>query len=558
MADVSREESPRVPIPHPAPHHPVIELGELLRQYQLGLVLVAGIREQGAPAPSDERQGHEEDDDATATARVLARPVQWVHVSELGDPTPFLTPRTVLLTTGARFAAIRDGAAADAYVSRLVEAGVTALGVAIGLHWDRIPAPIVSACDRFGLPLFRVPYATAFITIVQTAARLLEAGARERDQWALESQRAVANASLHRDGLAAAVREAAARLDRWVCVTDRSGRVIEFAPQTAHGRVQAEWIRRETRRLIDRGVSAGRIGSDTGGMQLQTLGRHGQVLGVLVVEDHGAPDNAERTLIGLVAALATVQLEHRAGIDAAQVSLREAIVQLLLAGSTDLAEKLAHSAVVRFPRGSVTVARHAPFEQLDPTLVEELHSLDAATPGLFCASHDGSPLIIAETRHMPALRRAFLAHRTAAGFSERGDLGELGELIDQAERAFAYARSSDAEAPLDYLPALHEGVLRLLDARPEARKRAESMLAPIRRHDRKHDDVIETSLTAWLRHHGQTSAAATELGVHRHTLTGRVRAAAELLQVDLDSPDVRADLWAALRLVGSAGADSAA
>lgn len=65
--------------------HPTIELGELLHQYQLGLVLIAGT------------------DETTAS-----RPVQWVHVSELEDPTPFLTPRTVLLTTGA----LRRGARA--------------------------------------------------------------------------------------------------------------------------------------------------------------------------------------------------------------------------------------------------------------------------------------------------------------------------------------------------------------------------------------------------------------------------------------------------------------
>src|SRR5690606_8295070 len=122
----------------------VISLGELLHQYQLGLVLIAGADES---TPS--------------------RPVQWVHVSEIENPGPFLTPDTVLLTTGARFAAIRRQSDADAYIERLADAGVAALGVGVGLHWDRVPPRIVSACDRLGLPLFRVPYATPFIAIVQ-------------------------------------------------------------------------------------------------------------------------------------------------------------------------------------------------------------------------------------------------------------------------------------------------------------------------------------------------------------------------------------------------------
>lgn len=506
---------------------PTIALGELLHQYQLSLVLIAGSSEQAHDGA-----------------------VQWVHVSELEDPTPFLPPRTVLLTTGARFSAVDDQAEADAYVRRLIDAGVTALGVAVGLHFDRVPARIVSACDRLGLPLFRVPYDTAFIEIVQTAARLLDARARERDLWALESQRAVAAASLHRDGLGAAVREAAVRLGRRVCVTDRSGRIIEFAPQSERGEVQPDWIRRETRRLIERGVSAGRIGAEGGsGIQMQALGRQGQVLGVLVVEDRGAPDTAERTLIGLVAAIATVQLEHRSGIDDAQSALRAAIVQLLLAKNFALAETLGRGALSRLPRGPVVVARYPRAESAD--LLEDLRSLDAGSPGLITASHEGAELILGETRHLPAIRRLLLTHRVPSGISERGTLQGLGELLGQADRALAFSLASGAEAPVDYLPALHDGVLHLLSSHPEGRRRAEGLLAPIRQHDRRHDDTIEESLAAWLAHHGQTSPAAAELGVHRHTLKARVQTAAALLQADLDSPDTRAELWAALRLASA-------
>lgn len=134
-----------------------IELEALLRDYQLGLVVVAGS------------------DDETR-----ARPVQWVHSSDLTDPTPFLTPRTVLLTTGEQFKSTLSKSIAEAYVERLVRAGTSALGVAVGLKWDRIPPTLVEACDRLGLPLIRVPYDTPFIAITRTASRLLEAAMRER------------------------------------------------------------------------------------------------------------------------------------------------------------------------------------------------------------------------------------------------------------------------------------------------------------------------------------------------------------------------------------------
>ena len=510
------------------PQAPTIELGELIHQYQLELALIAG-----------------------ASVEAATRAVQWVHVSELEDPTPFLPPRTVLLTTGARFGSMGGEADAIDYVQRLVDAGVTALGVAVGLHWERVPAAVVSACDRLALPLIRVPYDTAFIEIVQTAARLLAAQARDRDLWSLESQRAVANASLHRDGLGSTLREAAARLGRWVCVTDRFGRIVEFAPQSAKSVLPAEWVRRESRRVIDRGVSAGRIETESGsGMQLQTLGRRGHVLGVLAIEERGVPDTAERALHGLVAALATVQLEHRSGIRSAQAAVRDAIVELLLAEHVELAERLSHGVLSRFPSGQVVVVRYAEPDGADPTFAEDLQSLDAGSPGLFTANSGGAPLMVAETRHLPAIRRLFTAHRLPAGISERGGLTGLREARVQADLALERAISSAADGSVDYVPALHEGVLRMLDGVPDARRRAELLLAPVRDHDARHDDRIEEALSVWLAHHGQTSGAATALGLHRHTVKARVQTAGQLLQADLDSPDVRADLWAALRLVG--------
>lgn len=91
-------------------------------------------------------------------------------------------------------------------------------------------------------------------------------------------------------------------------------------------------------------------------------------------------------------------------------------------------------------------------------------------------------------------------------------------------------------------------MLRLLDGLPQARTRAEGLLAPLRQHDRRHDDGIEQSLRVWLAHNGQLSPAANEIGVHRHTLKSRIRTAESLLQRDLDDPDARAELWTALRI----------
>ncbi|UBH06259.1 Fis family transcriptional regulator [Leucobacter sp. Psy1] len=507
------------------PTYTTIELGALVHQYQLGLVLIAGVQ-----ADTDER------------------PVQWVHVSELEDPALFLPPRTVLLTTGARLSQHADQETADAFVQRLIDADATALGIAVGLHWDRIPQTFVRACDRTGFPLFRVPYDTAFISIVQTAARLLDAKAHERDAWALESQRGIARAALHRDGIGAAVREAAARLGRWVAITDRTGRVIEYAPRSERDAATAEWVRREARLLVERGVRAGLArGRGEQGVQMQTLGHAGQLHGVLVTQGEHAPDHADQTVIGLVAALATVQLEHRAATVTAEASLRRSILELLLEGRRDLAERVAETLMPRLPRGEVRAVVVAGGAR-DPEFEEDVASLAATSQGVLLAERGDAAVLVCEQARLPDLRRLVRAHELTAGASERGPSDRLPALLEQAERAVA--RPSAGGEVTIYSPALHRGLMHLLEEQPEARHQAETLLAPLADHDERQGDVIESTLATWLRHHGQTSAAAQELGAHRHTVKSRVTTAASLVQRDLDDPDARAELWAALRLLG--------
>jgi purine catabolism regulator len=79
---------------------------------------------------------------------------------------------------------------------------------------------------------------------------------------------------------------------------------------------------------------------------------------------------------------------------------------------------------------------------------------------------------------------------------------------------------------------------------------AGSVLAPLLRHDAERRGDLVSSLREWLAQHGQWDPAAARLGVHRHTQRARIAKAAALLERDLDSPGVRAELWFALHLSG--------
>ncbi|MFC5880738.1 helix-turn-helix domain-containing protein, partial [Streptomyces virginiae] len=79
-----------------------------------------------------------------------------------------------------------------------------------------------------------------------------------------------------------------------------------------------------------------------------------------------------------------------------------------------------------------------------------------------------------------------------------------------------------------------------LVGRAEARAHAEALLGPL-------SPALRETLRAWLAHHGSWDRTAAALGIHRNTVRQRVARCAVLLERDPDDPDVRMELWFALR-----------
>src|SRR4051795_10443981 len=83
-------------------------------------------------------------------------PVRWVHISELGDPTPWLSGGELLLTTGM---GLGDAAGQRAYLERLADHGLAGLGFGLGFGGhDEVPEALLEAALARGFPLFCVPY----------------------------------------------------------------------------------------------------------------------------------------------------------------------------------------------------------------------------------------------------------------------------------------------------------------------------------------------------------------------------------------------------------------
>src|SRR4051794_14794525 len=93
-------------------------------------------------------------------------PVRWVHISELADPTPWLSGGELLLTTGMGIGAADE---LREYLDRIADHGLAGLGFGLGFGHDEVPEALLEAARARDLPLFCVPYELPFIAITERA-----------------------------------------------------------------------------------------------------------------------------------------------------------------------------------------------------------------------------------------------------------------------------------------------------------------------------------------------------------------------------------------------------
>src|SRR6201999_2886221 len=96
----------------------------------------------------------------------LDRAVRWVHISELEDPTPWLSGGELLLTTGLSLGGADEQ---RAYIARLSAHGLSGLGFGTGFSHQTVPSALRDAAEAHGFPLFEVPYKLPFIAVTEKA-----------------------------------------------------------------------------------------------------------------------------------------------------------------------------------------------------------------------------------------------------------------------------------------------------------------------------------------------------------------------------------------------------
>lgn len=472
------------------------------------------------------------------------RPLSWVHVSELADPTPFLDGGELLLTTGL---ALHHGDAVDAYVRRLARAGVAALGFGIGVGEDVVPTALVDAAEDAGLPLLEVPHGTPFIAISREVSSALAADEYAAVARAATTQQELARAALTPGAPAAVVRRLARSIGGWVLLLDARGAPLEAAPSAAARRAPA--LQEELDRL--RGLRAPASAALTDPDQtvlVQSLGSGARTRGFLAVGCSGPIPPADRHVINVAALLLTLRMEQSRALDSATATLEAALLRLLLAGEERTVAAVADELGQQLPAEPLQVIVVLGGDEQRSAAVDV--AADAAAhehEPLFSAELDGVLIVLVSARGRLPVRFADLAARVggaAVGSSRQVAWAALGDGVRQARQAAEYGRSRNGGiVAFDDLavPAL----ARVLDS-AATRAFSDALLAPLVAADGAGSGDLVHSVRVWLGHHGQWEPAAAQLGVHRHTLRKRVYRAADLLGRDLDNPGVRAEVWIAL------------
>ncbi|MFJ3307949.1 PucR family transcriptional regulator [Streptomyces sp. NPDC086549] len=527
-------------------------------------------------------------------------PVRWAHVSELADPVPYMEGGELLLITALKLDA-EDPEVMRRYVKRLVGAGVVGLGFAVGVNYDEIPKALVDAAEQEGLPLLEVPRRTPFLAISKAVSAAIAADQYRAVTAGFAAQRELTRQALNAgpEGLLAAL---AAQVDGWAALYDASGALVATAPEWAGRR--AARITADVERLRERPAPASSVvgGPDTEDrVELHSLGTGRRPRAALAVGTAAAPGTAERYAVHSAIALLTLTTERSSSLQAAEQRIGAAVLRMLLAGQPDHARAVAgdlygglldapfrmivaesvsvspsaaraHADAHAHAGVPVPVAKPSPSAALaaadaggDPLggLAETVEAA-AARSGeavlvvpegerLVVLAADGGAAVAACAEYAAALEAARAVPEQAAqdedelvvGLSAPAGPIAAAAAYKQAEQALSVARRR-GRVLVEHEQLAAGSVLPLL-ADDAVKAFADGLLRPLYEHDATGRGDLVASLRAWLSRHGQWDAAAADLGVHRHTLRYRMRRVEEILGRSLDDPDVRMELWLALK-----------
>src|SRR5215203_5729090 len=150
-------------------------------------------------------------------------PVRWVHISELPDPTPWLSGGELLLTTGIQ---LDTHDRQREFVRLLAGRHLSGLGFGTGFDHEHVPAGVVEEAGELGFPVFEVSYELPFIALTEKAFARLVNEQYEVLQRGIAIHKRLERIVLEERGLDEVVRALAAATGSAVSVLSARGETI--------------------------------------------------------------------------------------------------------------------------------------------------------------------------------------------------------------------------------------------------------------------------------------------------------------------------------------------
>ncbi len=488
-------------------------------------------------------------------------PVRWVHISELEDPTPWLSGGELMLSTG-----IPLGSAAEqrAYIKLLVRHNLAALGFGTGFSHRKLPKALVDEARKQEFPLFEVPYSMPFIAITEKAFSRLVNEQYEVLQRGIAVQRRLERMVLEERGLEEIAATISSAVGGTVSILDGRGEPLAgrgFRRELPEEAV--EEIRAEALAHLGDGHPFNPSHPAVAGRALAhpviSPGGGAPQAWVAIVRDSGGLGDFEQMILQQAVAVVALELMRRGVARETERRLAGDVLAAALSGRLEEAELKRRLE----PFGIGSTAAVLVFSLDDPSAAEP--ALEAALSSAGCAAivaphaSQGRELLCAlidasdcDPIEVAAAARAALAEdrgAVRAATSRPAGPEALRRSFHEARCALEATALDNGESPeVASWRDLGAFTLLLSVSDDEALKLyCQTVLGPIDDGDAEYGGELLRSLEAFIEQNGQWERAAREVYCHRHTLRYRMRKVEELTGRDLSTAHDRIEFWLALR-----------
>jgi DNA-binding PucR family transcriptional regulator len=494
-------------------------------------------------------------------------PVRWVHISELADPTPWLSGGELLLTTGME---LGEETRQREFVRLLAGHHLAGLGFATGFKHERLPAALVEEARSLGFPVFEVPYELPFIAITEKAFTRLVNEQYEVLERGIAIHKRLERLVLEERGLEEVVRALAAAIGGAVLVLSSRGETIasktfrRTLPEPALAHVREEVVRRSAEIGAGDADGAGftpdhpEVAGRSLVLPVATRGRGAPQAWLVAARDAGGLGDFERLILQQAVTVVALELMRQRAMRDTERRLAGDVLAEAVGGrlsEEEVATRLrpfgvgAEAAVLVFarPEGSAGTAE----SDLDRFLADAgVGALVATRERLLCAvvdaGGDADPIALAG-RALDALLPDHEPLRAAA--SRAAPVGALRRSFHEARCALEAAALANGNTPhvASYRDLGAFQLLLSLQDDEALRLYCDSVLGPLEDTSGEYGDELIRSLETFIEQNGQWERAARELFCHRHTLRYRIRRVEQLTGRDLSSARDRIEFWLALR-----------